>query len=96
MAWVSPRVNSAEPWVRGRNADFDSIGRTVDEVTAIDAALGLEDVAAHDVGLQRLEHLADLTFGSRIVLAFRGRSAPSPCPWRRIDGVAAFILSVIL
>ena len=29
IAWVSPRVNSAEPWVRGRNPTLISIGRTV-------------------------------------------------------------------
>ena len=29
IAWVSPRVNSAEPWVRGRNGASQTIGRTV-------------------------------------------------------------------
>ena len=29
MACVSPRVNSAEPWVRGRNGASTTIGRTV-------------------------------------------------------------------
>ena len=29
IAWVSPRVNSAEPWVRGRKPTLISIGRTV-------------------------------------------------------------------
>ena len=28
-AWVSPRVNSAEPWVRGSTPTFTVIGRTV-------------------------------------------------------------------
>ena len=28
-AWVSPRVNSDEPWVRGRMPTSDTIGRTV-------------------------------------------------------------------
>ena len=28
-AWVSPRVNSAEPWVRGRMPTSATIGRTV-------------------------------------------------------------------
>jgi hypothetical protein len=28
IACVSPRVNSAEPWVRGRKPTLDSIGRT--------------------------------------------------------------------
>jgi len=28
-AWVSPRVNSAEPWVRGNVPTFTVIGRTV-------------------------------------------------------------------
>ena len=29
IAWVSPRVNRAEPWVRGRKPTIASIGRTV-------------------------------------------------------------------
>ncbi len=28
-AWVSPRVNSAEPWVRGSTPAFTMMGRTV-------------------------------------------------------------------
>ncbi len=28
-AWVSPRVNSAEPWVRGSTPTLTVIGRTV-------------------------------------------------------------------
>ena len=28
-AWVSPRVNSAEPWVRGSTPTSATIGRTV-------------------------------------------------------------------
>jgi hypothetical protein len=29
IAWVSPRVKIAEPWVRGRKPTLASIGRTV-------------------------------------------------------------------
>ena len=29
IAWVSPRVNSAEPWVRGRMPTSETIWRTV-------------------------------------------------------------------
>jgi hypothetical protein len=41
MAWVSPRVNSAEPWVRGSTPTWTSIGRTV-VVAAVDARLAVE------------------------------------------------------
>jgi hypothetical protein len=54
-ACVSPRVNSAEPWVRGRTPTSRTIGRTVDEIAAVDTGLGLEDGAADDLGLQLLE-----------------------------------------
>ena len=29
IAWVSPRVNRAEPWARGRTPTSQTIGRTV-------------------------------------------------------------------
>ena len=58
IAWVSPRVNSAEPWVRGRKPTHrldraDGLG-----VAAVDAAAFLEDRAADDVGLDALDQLA--------------------------------------
>jgi hypothetical protein len=56
IACVSPRVNSAEPWVRGRKPTIASIGRTW-SVAAVDAAAVLEDRAAHDVGLDLLDQL---------------------------------------
>ena len=60
IAWVSPRVNSAEPWVRGRKPTSATIGRTVDEIAAVDALAGVEDVPAHDLGFEILEHAGDL------------------------------------
>ena len=71
-AWVSPRVNSAEPWVRGRNAGLADDRAHGDEIAAVDALAGVEDVPAHDLGFELLEHAGDQqhrTLG--IVLAVR-------------------------
>jgi hypothetical protein len=51
IAWVSPRVNSAEPWVRGRRRLRDDRADLVG-VAAVDAGAGVEDRAADDVGLE--------------------------------------------
>ena len=51
-ACVSPRVNSAEPCVRGSTPVFTVIGRTVLHVAAVDARLAGEDAAADDVVLE--------------------------------------------
>ena len=58
-ACVSPRVNSAEPWVRGRTPTSATIGRTVVEVAAVDAGLGVEHVPAHDLGLEVVDDFAE-------------------------------------
>ena len=51
-AWVSPRVNSAEPWARG-STPTSAIDRPHGlGVAAVDALAGVEDGAAHDVGLE--------------------------------------------
>ena len=55
--WVSPRVNSAEPWVRGRKPTIASIGRIWRGVAAVDALAVLQDRAADDVRLQLLHQL---------------------------------------
>ena len=54
-AWVSPRVNSALPWVRGRMPTSQTIGLTVRQVAPVDALLGVEDARADDVLLGLLE-----------------------------------------
>src|SRR4029453_15823126 len=85
-AWVSPRVNSEEPWARGSTPTSATIGRTVlvsrasrrlpgarkgpptalgpgrshgFGVAAVDALAGVENGAAHDVGLEVAELLAE-------------------------------------
>ena len=52
---VSPRVNSAEPCVRGRKPTMLSIGRTLSTGAAVDAALFLDDAGADDVAFDCLE-----------------------------------------
>ncbi len=71
-AWVSPRVNSAEPWVRGRMPTCDRIGRTVRQVAAVDAEAGVEHVPAHHLGLQVVEGFADLLLGEFALRRLRG------------------------
>ena len=58
-ACVSPRVKSAEPCVRGSTPTSEVIGRTVCQVAAVDALAGADDVAAHDILLDPLEHGAE-------------------------------------
>ena len=60
-ACVSPRVNSAEPCVRGSTPVCTVIWRTVLHVAAVDARLAGEDAAADDVVLEAADlvgHLA--------------------------------------
>ncbi len=72
IACVSPRVNSAEPWVRGQEADADLDRAHGLGVAAVDAAAFLEDRAADDVGLDALDQLAGdelllrVAFGERL------------------------------
>ena len=61
-ACVSPRVNSAEPWARGRMPTSETIGRTVFSRGRRCGCL-VEDVPAHDLGLDFLE--GRLTFWAR-------------------------------
>ena len=86
-ACVSPRVNSAEPWVRGRmptSAD-DRADRL--HVAAVDADAGVEDVPAHDLGFRAsLNTRRELCSARRIRLRLRsaeGGRRPSPSPRRR-------------
>ena len=59
-AWVSPRVNSAEPWARGSTPLRISIWRTVRVVAAVDARLAGEDLAAHDARFDVEQQVVDL------------------------------------
>ena len=52
-AWVSPRVNSAEPWARGRSPTSTEIGRMVSEVAAVHAHALVEHELAHDLLVQQ-------------------------------------------
>ncbi len=55
-ACVSPRVNSAEPWVRGSTLLRISIGAHGAGVAAVDARLAGQDLAAHDLGFDVEQH----------------------------------------
>ena len=58
-ACVSPRVNSAEPWVRGSTPTCGEDRAHRRQVAAVDAAAVVEDVPAHDLGLRVVERLGD-------------------------------------
>jgi hypothetical protein len=53
-----------------QDADFEDDRTHGREIAAVDAALGLEDVAADDFGFQLLEDRADLRTVLRVVFAF--------------------------
>ena len=42
-AWVSPRVNSAEPWVRGRTCDLGADRADVGGLAIVDALVVVEN-----------------------------------------------------
>ena len=46
-AWVSPRVNTAEPWVRGQHADLDRDRTDLVERAAVEPLAALEHLVAH-------------------------------------------------
>ena len=54
-AWVSPRVNKALPWTRGKTLTSATIGRTVRGVAPVDPLAGIQDRVAHDRLLDPLE-----------------------------------------
>jgi hypothetical protein len=47
-ACVSPRVNSAEPCVRGQDADLDRDRADLVELAAVEPLAALERLVAHD------------------------------------------------
>ncbi len=59
-AWVSPRVNSAEPWVRGSTLLRISMGRTVRGVAAVDARLARQNLRTHDARFDVEQHVVHL------------------------------------
>ena len=83
-AWVSPRVNRAEPWVRGRTPTSDDDRADLVDVAAVDADAGVEDRAADDVGFQFLEHAAELggVDAGRVGVGL-GRASRRPSSWPR-------------
>ena len=64
-ACVSPRVNSAEPWVRGITCTWQSMGRTVFKVAPVDTLACLQDARADDVLLDLLERIGELDLVGR-------------------------------
>ena len=70
--------------VRARqHADFRDDRAHGLEVAAVDALAGIEDVPAHDLGFELLEHAGDALLVVGRARRLPGRSAPSPWPWRR-------------
>jgi hypothetical protein len=49
-AWVSPRVNKAEPWVRGKHAVADFDGAHGARVAAVNTRLAGQNLATHNSG----------------------------------------------
>ena len=70
-AWVSPRVNSAEPWVRAQHAGADGDRAHRLGVAAVDARMAVEDALAHQPVLEIEELAADLVGGELRRLARR-------------------------
>ena len=68
-AWVSPRVNSAEPWVRGSTPVRISIART-SRVAAVDAGLAGQNLSTDD-----LASMSNSTLPTSLV----GRRCPAHC-----------------
>ena len=68
-ACVSPRVNSAEPWARGRTPTSHDDRAHGLGVAAVDALAGIEDVVADDVRFEFLEQ----ALGGLGVQAFLGQ-----------------------
>ena len=57
--------------MRGNTPTSGTIGRTVFEVAAVDALAGVENVPAHDLAFELLEHAGDTQLGVvRILRAF--------------------------
>ncbi len=88
-AWVSPRVNSAEPWARGRMPTSAAIGRTVrvsrPSIRRLPRSIG----AAHDVLFELLEQLE-----RQAALAFVGEQL-GDLRLGRVEPVAAVLLALL-
>jgi hypothetical protein len=92
-ACVSPRVNSAEPWVRGSTPTSETIGRTVERSRPSMRELGVEDVPADDLGLEVLEHGAEVLLGLvHAGLAFFRREVRLDLGLGGVDGGVALLL----
>ena len=57
-ACVSPRVNSAEPWVRGSTPVRIGDRAHGARVAAVDARLAGQDLVAHDLGFELEQEIA--------------------------------------
>ena len=60
IAWVSPRVNSAEPWVRRQHAGANGDRPHGAGVATIDARLARKDLVAHDLGFEFANKVLDV------------------------------------
>ena len=56
---VSPRVNSAEPWARGKDAGLDFDGAHGLGVASVDAGAFVKDALAHDLLFDVADDVAD-------------------------------------
>ena len=70
IACVSPRVNSAEPCVRGRTPTSQVIGRIWSGLAAVDAVLVFRNRRTHNVLLELFQHGTDLLLGEFAVFFF--------------------------
>ena len=59
MAWVSPRVNRAEPWARG-GMPVPTEGADHFRIATVDTRLTTYDATTDDAALQAVELFADL------------------------------------
>ena len=91
-AWVSPRVNSAEPWARGSTPTSATIGAHGLDVAAVDALAGVEDVPAHDLGFEFLEHAGDAQLVVFRLLALPGKKCAIDLLLGGVDRGVALLL----
>ena len=88
-ACVSPRVKSAEPWVRGSTPASPQMARTSSKAAAIRTAVRVQHLVAEDPLLQSVEELAGFD-----LLLFRRFFDHAIV--QRVDAGVAFELFVLL
>ncbi len=88
-ACVSPRVNRAEPWVRGSAPDFAPDGANFVEFAAIGTAARIQHFIAENAFFQNVEELVGF-----LLLLFGASSTTRVV--QRVDAGVAFELLVFL